>query len=163
MGRDRLDFFEILRSLTVREVEFIVVGGVCGILHGAPISTFDLDIVHSRTPENIERLADALQDLSARYRGITAGAREPSRQDLSGPGHHLLITRDGPLDVLGMVGRGRGYSDLLNKTVGMDVGGMTIRILDLPGLIEVKEETITEKDKVVLAILHRLLEEQRGA
>lgn len=31
-------------------VDFIVVGGVAAVLGGAPISTFDLDIVHARDP-----------------------------------------------------------------------------------------------------------------
>jgi hypothetical protein len=33
----------ILQTLVEHRVEFIVVGGVCAVLHGAPVSTFDLD------------------------------------------------------------------------------------------------------------------------
>jgi hypothetical protein len=39
------DFPDILRALTLHEVEFILVGGVAAILQGAPVATFDLDIV----------------------------------------------------------------------------------------------------------------------
>jgi hypothetical protein len=49
-------------------VEFIVVGGVAGVLQGAPIVTFDLDLVHRRTPENVQRLLGVLSSLHARYR-----------------------------------------------------------------------------------------------
>jgi len=38
-------------------------------LHGAPVTTFDLDVVHKRTPENLEHLMSALQELDAYYRG----------------------------------------------------------------------------------------------
>jgi hypothetical protein len=34
----------------------VVIGGMAGVLHGAPIATKDLDIVHRRTPENVGRL-----------------------------------------------------------------------------------------------------------
>jgi len=63
------NFLEILKVLKEYQVEFIVVGGVCAVLHGAPISTFDLDLVHSRAPNNIDRLMVALKTLDAHYRG----------------------------------------------------------------------------------------------
>ena len=63
------NFLEILKVLKEYQVEFIVVGGVCAVLHGAPISTFDLDLVHSRAPNNIDRLMVALKTLNAHYRG----------------------------------------------------------------------------------------------
>jgi hypothetical protein len=44
------DFLEILKILVSNEVDFIVIGGVCAVLHGAPVTTFDLDLVHSRVP-----------------------------------------------------------------------------------------------------------------
>ena len=50
------DFLEILRILSDHKVEFIVVGGVCAVLHGAPVATFDLDLVHNRALDNLERL-----------------------------------------------------------------------------------------------------------
>ena len=33
------------------------------MLHGAPVTTFDLDVVHARDPENIARLLSALEEL----------------------------------------------------------------------------------------------------
>ncbi|HEA68095.1 MAG TPA: hypothetical protein ENI07_14920, partial [Desulfobacterales bacterium] len=90
---------EIFRVLDNHQVEFIVVGGVCAVLHGAPITTFDLDLVHSRTPENLNCLLNALIDLKAYYRGHSKRI-QPDVKSLASPGHHLLITRFGPLDFL---------------------------------------------------------------
>ena len=45
------NFLEILRVLSHYQVDFIVVGGVCAVLQGAPITTFDLDMVHSMFSE----------------------------------------------------------------------------------------------------------------
>ena len=57
MSNVSIDFFEILNVLCAHEVQFIVVGGVSALLNGAPIMTFDLDIVHERSPENITFLS----------------------------------------------------------------------------------------------------------
>ena len=62
------EFAAILRELVRHKVDFIVVGGVAAVLDGAPINTFDLDIVHSRSPENLSRLRQALDSLDAVYR-----------------------------------------------------------------------------------------------
>lgn len=94
-------------------MDFIIVGGVRGVLHGAPVTTFDLDIVHSRTQENLARLLTALQELGAYYRGRQDRRLEPDLAHLSSSGHQLLMTRSGPLDLLGTIGAGHGYEDLV--------------------------------------------------
>jgi len=43
-----LDIEVILRTLAGHGVDFIVVGGVCAALHGGPVTTFVLEVVHSR-------------------------------------------------------------------------------------------------------------------
>ena len=157
------DFLAILQTLAEHQVDFIVVGGVGAVLQGAPISTFDLDVVHSRTSENIDRLLAALRVLDARYR--TTGTREiePERSHLSSPGHQLLMTRFGPLDLLGAIGKGKGYEygELLGQTVKMKVRtGLAVHVLDLATLIKVKEEVGHDKDRAVLAVLRHTLEEK---
>jgi len=42
----------MLRVLRGHQVDFIVVGGVAAVLQGAPVSTFDVDVVHSREEGN---------------------------------------------------------------------------------------------------------------
>ena len=110
------DFFSILETLAKYRVDFIIVGGVCGVLHGAPVTTFDLDIVHSRAQENLFRLMSALQELEAYYRGRQDQRLKPDLAHLSSPGHQLLMTRFGPLDLLGTIGAGRSYGDLLRHS-----------------------------------------------
>ncbi|HSW49219.1 MAG TPA: hypothetical protein VLH09_03545 [Bryobacteraceae bacterium] len=156
-----VDFQAILRVLAEHGVDFIVVGGVCGVLHGAPILTFDLDIVHSRKKDNVGRLMRALEALDARYRTHTEKTIRPAPTHLASEGHQLLATRFGPLDVLGLIGSGRQYEDLLPHSVVMRVGrGLTARLLDLDTLIETKQETAGEKDRAALAILRRIRQEE---
>jgi hypothetical protein len=63
--RDRFDPAGILRRLADAGVEFIVVGGIAEVLHGAPINTDDLDIAPSLDRANLERLGVALRSLRA--------------------------------------------------------------------------------------------------
>jgi len=56
------------------------------------------------------------------------------------------MTKFGPLDLLGTIGIGHDYDDLLKHTVELEVSGLRLHALDLETLIEIKKETINEKD-----------------
>jgi hypothetical protein len=156
-----LDIEAILRTLAAHGVEYIVVGGICAVLHGAPLATFDLDIVHSRNKGNVGRLLSALRELDAYYRAQPNKRIRPSESHLSSAGHQLLMTRFGPLDVLGLIGDGREYPDLAPHTIELQVDELLkVRLLDLETLIQSKQETAGEKDLAVLNILRRVLEEK---
>ena len=161
MKTEKTDFLFLLRTLAEHDVDFIVVGGVCAVLHGAPVSTFDLDVVHSRTPENIDRLLKALEKLDAYFRGQGTRRIKPNKLHLSSPGHQLLATVGGPLDLLGTIGKGRGYEELLHQTVEFQVGGnVKIRLLRLETLLEIKMETARDKDIAALPVIRRTIEEK---
>ena len=49
------DFMTVVRVLAEGGVDFIVVGGLAGVMHGSARLTFDVDVVYSRSPENIRR------------------------------------------------------------------------------------------------------------
>ncbi len=153
-------FKDALIVLGRHEVEFIIVGGVAAVLNGAPIATFDLDIVHARDDENIQRLMAALVELDARYRDPAGRVLRPEPLSLGGTGHHLFITTCGPLDVLGMVGQNEGYDDLVVNGRVLTIGGHAVRVLDLPALIRTKEAAGRDKDKAALPVLRRALAEQ---
>src|SRR5262245_23364182 len=105
---------EILRTLARHDARFIVVGGMSAVLQGAPVNTLDLDVVHDRSPENVERILGALAEMDAYYRADLANRRlRPTASHLIGPGHQLLVTKYGVLDVLGTVEETTVYEDLL--------------------------------------------------
>lgn len=152
----------ILRTLTAHRVEFIVVGGVSAVLQGASLITFDLDVVHSRAPENLQRLLAALAVLDAHYRAQPERRLAPAKSHLETGGHQLLMTRYGPLDLLGEIGSGHGYDDLLHDAVDLELApGVRVHVLGLRRLIEVKRETAGEKDLAALPVLERTLEESQ--
>lgn len=161
MAKTSTDFLAILQRLREHEIDFIVVGGVCAVLQGAPITTFDLDLVHSRESKNIDRLLAALDTLDARYREPAAREIKPNRSHLSSPGHQLLMTCFGPLDLLGVIGSDHDYPKLLSQSAEMEISSkLKVRVLSLSALIRSKEETGGEKDRAVLPTLRRTLEEK---
>jgi hypothetical protein len=48
------DLSALLKKLNEASIKFILVGGLAAVVQGAPITTFDLDIVHRRSDENIK-------------------------------------------------------------------------------------------------------------
>ncbi|MCW3055093.1 MAG: hypothetical protein JWN14_4263 [Chthonomonadales bacterium] len=160
MPPEEFDFETILKVLAKHQVEFIIVGGLCAVLHGVPLQTYDLDIVHSRTSANLERLESALLELGACYREHLPRRLVPEATRMTTAGRHLLQTSAGPLDVLGAIADHRDYDALLPYTTELALDETTwIRILDLATLILTKQETGRLIDRTALPILERTLEE----
>src|SRR5687767_2459545 len=61
-----LDTSRLLETLNSHGVEYLIVGGVAAIAHGAQRPTNDVDCVARRTPANLDRVAAALRELNAR-------------------------------------------------------------------------------------------------
>ena len=53
------DFSALLFALHDANVEFLVVGGLAAVLNGTPVHTYDVDVVHRRTPQNVDRPGDS--------------------------------------------------------------------------------------------------------
>ena len=153
-------FGDLLRSLVEGNVEFIVVGGVAAVLEGAPVSTFDLDIVYSLDEENLTRLAEVLRDLEAIYVDPAERSIAPDVDRLRAGGHHLLRTRLGRLDALGSVGAEQGFEDLLPECLIRSIHGLEIRVLKLETVIATKETAGRSKDRATLDLLRQTLEER---
>ena len=131
-------------------------------MNGAPVSTFDIDVVHSRDAANVARILSVLEALDAVFRIQPERRLRPNASHLASAGHLNLITRHGPMDLLGTIGRDLSYQDLIPHAVELDISeNLRIRVLDLETLIAIKEELGGEKDRAMLPILRRTLEEKR--
>jgi hypothetical protein len=120
MAPRALEADRILLRLADEDVEYVVVGMMAGVLQGVPTTTWDLDIVHRRTEENVERLLGVLGELDACARHHPKRVR-PARTHLIGPGHVLLETRFGDLDCLGAIDGERAYEELLAHSHVVDL------------------------------------------
>ena len=154
-------FQELLERLHDRSVESILVGGMAGAALGAARVTYDLDLVYRRTPENVARLAGALNDLAPYLRGAPPGL--PFRFDAETIERGLnftLTTTLGSLDLLGEITGGGRYEDLLPHCLEVDLFGVRCLCLGLDKLIEVKRAAGRPKDLEAIAELEALREER---
>lgn len=157
---DHADFEALLEALSAADIDFIVVGGLSAVLHGAPVTTVDLDIVPRREPENAERLQALLESLDAWIVEPMKRQLRTRVTDFLGQGQLNLSTRFGPLDVLCQLHDGRGFDELLEHSVLIEDEGLAVRILELRTLIEVKASTGRAKDRLTVPVLMAMLERE---
>src|SRR6267143_825177 len=157
------EFDKLLPALARGDVEFILLGGVAGTIHGAARVTYDVDVVYARTPANFERLMETLKPFAPYLRGAPPGL--PFKWDektIRNGLNFTLTTKLGDLDLLGEVAGGGGYRDLLSRTFEVEAFGVKFKCVDLPTLIKLKRAAGRPKDLESLAELQALLEEQKS-
>ncbi|MBA3950019.1 MAG: hypothetical protein H0X44_08770 [Acidobacteria bacterium] len=154
-------FDQLLRTLAVAGVRFVVVGGAAGTAHGSARFTRDLDIVYARDVANLDRLAAALAPHHPYLRGAPPGL--PFAWDaatLASGLNFTLITSLGEIDLLGEIIGGGRYEDLLSATTELTAFGVTCRYVTLEKLIALKRAAGRPRDFDALAELEALLEER---
>lgn len=81
----------------------------------------------------------------------------PRQELLLGEGHHILTTVHGRLDVLGRIESGRGYEELLPRTLESRIGNAPVRLLSLEAILEIKRSSARPKDRAIVPLLEATL------
>jgi hypothetical protein len=150
--KGRFDPIPVLRRLRRYGVRFVLIGGLAARAHGTPKSAVDLDVCHSRDPENLERLSSALRDLGATPR--------LDRPMLEQEDSFAFTTKHGGLDVVGTPAGVTGFQDLNANAVELRVGvGLIVRVASLDDLIRMMRASGRPKDTVELELLGALRDE----
>ncbi len=155
------DFQGLLEVLVGGAVEFVIIGGVAATAHGSAHVTADLDIVYRRTPENIARLATALEPHHPYLRGAPPGL--PFRFDAETIRRGLnftLVTTLGDLDVMGEATGGGIYDALVARSESRRLFDLDVRFVDLEMLIHLKRAAGRPKDLERIAELEAIAEER---
>jgi hypothetical protein len=162
----KFDPLAILRILDSTEVEHVVIGGIAAAAHGSPSVTQDLDICYSRERQNLERLAEALEAMNARLRGVPEEVKFLLDAKTLGAGDRFTFTTDhGDFDCLGSPAGIGGYEELLAGAETIDFDGIRVPIASVDDLIRMKRAAGRPKDRVELEILGALrqeMEEREG-
>jgi hypothetical protein len=151
----------LLRALAEHEVEFVIIGGFALAAHGVVRATKDIDIVPAPSPENLGRLARALDAVGAEvmladdFDPAELGIA-PDEAGLALGGNWVLRTDLGRLDVMQDVAGVKSYDALSAASVEREVPGAgPFRFCGLDDLIAMKVAAGRPQDELDIASLQR--------
>ena len=157
-------FEEIIPLLVRHEIQFILIGGVAAIAHGSARATFAVDIVYSRTEQNIRKLLEAIRPLNPYLRGAPPALPFVWDDRTVRNGLNFTLTTSlGDLDLLGEVAGGGSYEQLLPYCDMMTLYGSPLYVVRLERLIQLKRAAGRPKDLEAIAELQALLEERANS
>ena len=148
------DLEKLLERLIQHDVEFVLIGGYAAMMHGAPNTTFDVDVCSPMHRENIEKVHAALADLEPVHRE-TPHIPFKVRDGLK---NCYLSTTLGKLDLLGLVSGVGDYTAAAAHSIEMELPIGKFRVLDCESLISAKLAAGREKDLLVVKQLRAILE-----
>jgi hypothetical protein len=148
-AEEPFDPIPLLRRFADAGVDFVVIGGVAGGVHGSSLSTYDVDLAYGREPGNLEKLAAVLGSIEAKLRGAPPDV--PFLLDaktLAAGSNFTFTTTMGSVDILGDPAGAPPYEQLRRGATLVDVEGRQIRVASLDHLIAMKEAAGRPKDKL---------------
>ncbi len=160
------DPVRICAILNEEGVEYVVVGGFAAVVRGSSLPTRDIDVVPSRSTENLDRLGRALRRMGAQIRTDS----EPVPAPLDGPflaNMPLmlnLVTEFGEMDLTFVpAGRRGGYDGWrVAATLEELSDGLSVVVASLDDIIDSKRAANRPKDQMALPYLESLRDELGG-
>lgn len=145
----------IAQALNEEGLEAILIGNMAAALHGAPVSTIDIDLYFRKTARNMQKLkrvATALEAVILRpYYPVSALFR-------------LQRERDGlQVDFMGYIDGVQSYEGVRARAQKYFVGGHALLTASLDDIISSKRAAAREKDLAVIDILEKTRHEEASA
>ena len=149
----------LLQRLHRCKVEFVIIGGFCGILHGVSLVTRDLDVCCSFSIENLRRIESAVRDLHPYHRLVANKLPLELTDELCVRLKNLYLQTDlGKLDCLSEVRAIGGYPEALKRSIPCKLSYGAFRMLDIDALIAAKEAVAREHDLAAVKQLRAIRE-----
>jgi hypothetical protein len=153
---------QLVQRLTDAEIDFVIVGGIAGTLHGSSLVTRDLDVCAVLSRENVAKLREVLRDVNPTHR------QTPQRLSfLDNPSSDVdvknlyLGTTLGPVDILSSITGVGDYSRVREASVEIEIFGRRCRVISIEDLIRAKESLGRPKDLLAAQELRAILEQKK--
>ena len=148
---------ELLERLRAHQVEFVIIGGLCVVIHGASLVTKDVDICARFDPDNLRRLETALKDLNPFHRMTPNKIPFALDDRLCRELKNVYLRTDlGILDCLSEVSGVGRYEDALRLSVPCLSG--RFRMLNLDAIIAAKQAAGRDRDREAVILLSAIKE-----
>lgn len=160
----RSDFFGLLDRLVKAGVDFVLVGGFAGVVHGCTYVTQDIDICCDFSADNLLRLQKALSNLHPVHRMTTNRLKlELTKESCSQLKNINLDTDAGQLDCLSFIDGLGDYQKAKQESMLIEVEDIKLRVLNIEALIEAKKTMNRPRDRETifqLEAIEKLKEQQ---
>ena len=162
MPAANVDASTMIETLLRHDVRFVVVGGFAVELWGVAVPpTIDIDITPDRSPDNLDRLATALNELEAEIRYGTESVAIPggfTGENIADMSMLNLTTVAGPLDLTIVPAGTDGYDELAPNASDIAFQGVVVPTADLEDVARSKEAAGRPKDIKVLPAIRAHLD-----
>lgn len=147
------DVLDLARRLNRQGARYVLVGGYALAAHGLVRMTTDIDIAVASDPDNNRRWVAALAELPDGVAAELAGEDDPFAGDLL---HAIRINDEFTVDIMPSVA-GVSFSELEKNAQQLIIDGEPIRVLDLQGLLNTKQQSQRPKDQADAALLREAI------
>lgn len=150
-------FLNLLQRLVRTRVEFVIVGGYAGVVHGCTYVTQDVDICCDFSPANLLALQEAVSDLHPVHR-MTPGRKplELTPTNAATFKNLYLDTDLGRLDCLSTIEGIGSYEQVKQASELIEIEGMQLRVLTVDALIAAKEAMHRPRDRETIRQLRAI-------
>jgi len=160
------DFFNLLERLAKGGVDFVIVGGFAGVVHGCTYVTQDIDICCDFSPANLLKLQGAVSDLHPVHRMTPNRKKLKLTQKTCGQLKNLYLDTDiGQLDCMSFIDGVGDYEKVKRASELVKVEDVQLRVLSVGALIKAKNAMNRPRDKqavLELEAVRKLKRPKRG-
>ena len=144
---------KIAKILHMARLEAVMVGNAAAALHGAPVTTLDIDFMFRKTPTNMRKLKVFAKEFDAQilkpYYPVSSLYR--------------VVNEDTgiQIDFMSILHGIKSFENLRSDAVEVDFEGYALKIASLEKIIRSKKALGRPRDLAVIEILEKTLDEKR--
>ncbi len=144
---------KIARALHRVRLEVVMVGNAAAALHGAPVTTLDIDFMFRKTPTNMRKLKDFADELDAQilkpYYPVSSLYR--------------VVNEDigMQVDFMSILHGIKSFENLRSDAVEVEFEGHRLNVASLEKIIRSKKKHGRPRDLAVIEILEKTLDEKK--
>jgi hypothetical protein len=151
------DFIDLLERLVKADVDFVIIGGFAGVIHGCTYLTQDIDICCDFSPANLLALQKAVSNLHPVHRMTPRRKKlELTEKNCERFKNLYLDTDIGQLDCVSFIDGLGDYQKVRRTSELVKVQDTKLRVLSLNALIKAKKAMNRPRDKQALVQLEAI-------